>query len=150
MHTSRALPYGGSDRDPLWTETPSDRDSQNRDPQTKTPGQRPPRKRPLDRDPQAENPQAETPGQDPQTENPLTETPRQRPHWTDLPDRDPLDRDTPWTEILLDREPSLDRDPRSCELWCMLGQRPPVKRLTDRQVLKHHLAATSLRAVIKV
>ena len=76
---------------------------------------------PLDRDP---------PGQRP----PWTETP-----WTEIPqtesplDRDPPDRDPLWTEIPSGQRPSLDRDPlwtetpQSCDLWYMLGQRPPCE-----------------------
>ena len=79
----------------------------------------------------------------PKTETPWTETPLDR----DPPDRDapkqrpsrqrplPMDRDPagqrhPWTETLLDRDPSWTEThwtetPWSCDLWCMLGQRPP-------------------------
>ena len=77
---------------------------------TETPRQRPPRQRPPgQRAPRQRPPQTETPmGRDPQ-------------------DRDPLDRDpgteTPWTETL----------PWSCDMWCMLEQRPPlVNRMTHR------------------
>ena len=63
---------------------------------------------------------------------PWIDTPSgERPHqtetpWSEIPpDRDPQ-TETPWTEIPPDRD-SPDRDPldgapRSCDLWCMLGQ----------------------------
>ena len=99
---------------------------------------------PLDRDPPGQRPPwtETTPGQ--------RHPPGQRPSWTEISpdidprtettlDRDPLDID-PQTESALDRD-SLDRDPPdrdtpwSCDLWCMLGQRPPtMNRMTDRQV----------------
>ena len=64
----------------------------------------------------------------------LTETlPGQRP-----PDRDPLDGDPPgqrphWTETPVQRPPG--QTPWSSDLWCMLGQRPPVDRQTPVKTL---------------
>ena len=113
MRTARSLPYGGGlcSRGFSLTEIP--------------PGQRPPRQRPLGQRP-------------PWTETPLDrDRPGQRPPGQRPPlDIDPLDRD------LLDRDPP-DRDPPgkvppgqralwSCDLWCMLGQRPPsMDRILD-------------------
>ena len=82
------------------------------------PGQRPL----LDRDPLL-----------PWTKTPQTETPRQKPSWTG----------TPWTETPSGQRHPLNRDPlgqrplslpppQSCNLWCMLGQRPPLNRMTHR------------------
>ena len=53
-----------------------------------------------------------------------------------LSNRDPPDRDPPWTETL-----------QLCDLWCMLGQRPRSREQNDTQVKKKYLAVTSLRAV---
>ena len=91
-----------------------------------------------DRDPHGQRPPwKETPRQRPLPDRDpsQTETPHgQRPLKRDPPDRDSLDRDPPdrdpsWTETPLDRNP-LDRDPSgqgpawSCDVWCMLAQRP--------------------------
>ena len=51
----------------------------------------------------------------------MTDTPQTKTHWTETP----LDKDPP--PIPLDR----DRDPQSCDLWCMLGQRPPSFEQND-------------------
>ena len=85
-----------------------------------------------------------------------TETPRQRPPDRDPLDRDPLDRDPldrnppgqrpPWTETSW-KETPWKETPWSCDLWSMLGQRPPCEQ-NHRHVEKHYLAATSLLAVI--
>ena len=75
------------------------------------PGQRPPDRDPLDREP----PWTDTPWiETPQTKTPLQRPPRQRPSPGQRP---------PWTET-----------PWSCDLWCMLGQRPPHCEQNHRQV----------------
>ena len=75
-------------------------------------------------------------------------------------DRDPLDRDShgqslpgqrpPGQRPLPGQRPPAKRPPWSCDLWCMLGQRPPppMDRILDTSLWKHYLAATLLRAVI--
>ena len=94
---------------------PLDRDPPplDRDPTEIPPGQRLPwTETPLDRDPQNRDPTRQRP-------------PRQRTNWTEIPPR----RRTPWTET-----------PQSCDLWCMLGQRPPVNRITVMSALKAYIA----------
>ena len=99
----------------ILEETPLDRDPLDREH--------------LDRDSQTETPWTETPW----TENPCTENlPGQRPPM----DRHPRTETPPGQRPSLERDPPLDRDHRSCDLWCMMGQRPPVNRMTDRQVIK--------------
>ena len=100
----------------------------NHPPRTETPPQRPP---------WIKTP----PGQRP--------LPRQRPPWTETPlgQRSLLDRDHPWTETPLEQRPPRQRCPWSCDLWCMLGQRPPCEQ-NHRQLWKHNLPATLLWAVI--
>ena len=99
---------GGSPWDPPGQRPPwTSRDPPNRDPP------------PLDRDPPP-------PDRDPSGQKlPRTEThpwkqipPGQRPAV-----QGPRCTETPWTE-----------NPWSCDLWYMLGQRPPVNRMTDRQM----------------
>ena len=95
--------------------------------------------------------------------------PYRDPRWTEtLPDRPPRSCDPRQTPA--GQRPRRTDPPRSCDLWCMLGQRPPLNRMTDRRLWKYYrmtdrrlwkyyrmtdrrlrkyyLAATSLRAVI--
>ena len=87
--------------------------------ETPLPGQRPPS---VDRDPL--HGQRPPPG----TETPLPgqTSPRQRTPWTETPWTE-----TPWTET-----------PWSCDLWCMLAQRPPPM---DRQTPVKTLPCPKLR-----
>ena len=68
------------------------------------------------RDPLNRNP----PNREPRTETPLDREPL---------DRDPQNRDPPWQRTPGQRPPGQrpprQRHPWSCDLWCMLEQRPP-------------------------
>ena len=101
MPTARSLPYGGIS---VWG-------LPNRDP----PGQRPPwTETPLDKD----SPGQRCPDRDPPDRGPAGQRPLgQRPPWTETPSQTEIpprqrspQRETPWT----------------CDLWCMLGQKPPL------------------------
>ena len=101
--------------------------TQHRDP----PGQRPPRQRPPDRDPLGRKPPGQRPPQaDPPRQRPIDRNPQQRPPgqrspWTETPlDRNPQWTETPWTKT--------QRPPWSCDLRCMLGQRPPCEQNQTR------------------
>ena len=73
----------------------------------------------------------------------LTETPLgQRPPWTETPpDRDPPSGQTPPGQRPPSgqtppprQRPSWTETPWSCDLWCMLGQRPPPKTESQTSV----------------
>ena len=99
------------DRDPLGRKPPG-----QKTPWTETPsGRHPPRQRPIDRNQQQRPPGQRSPGQ---------RLPGQRPPWTETPlDRNPQWTETPWTKT--------QRPPWSCDLRCMLGQRPPLRTESD-------------------
>ena len=67
---------------------------------------------------------------------------------TETPSRTetPLDRGPPGHRHPPGHRPPWTQTPRSCDLWCMLGQRPPCEE-NHRRLSKHNLPATSLRAV---